>query len=55
MRPGAGQNKQNKARMLLTTIYSSFTEGLATADLRDAQALIEELSESQTSHKTNPG
>jgi DNA-binding winged helix-turn-helix (wHTH) protein/predicted ATPase len=49
------QNRQNEARTLLTTIYSSFTEGLATADLRDAQALIEELSESQTSHKANPG
>ena len=42
------QNRQNEARTLLTPIYTSFTEGLATADLRDAKALIEELSEPQT-------
>jgi predicted ATPase len=47
------QNRQNEARNLLTPIYTSFTEGLATADLRDAKVLIEELSESQTSHKAS--
>ena len=47
------QNRQNEALTLLTPIYTSFTEGLATADLRDAKALIEELSESQT-HRPAP-
>jgi len=47
------QNRQDEARTLLTRIYSSFTEGSATADLRDAQALMEELSESQTSPRAS--
>jgi predicted ATPase len=47
------QDRQDEARTLLTTIYSSFTEGLATADLRDAQAMIEELSESQSSERAS--
>jgi len=29
---------------LLAPLYSSFTEGLDTADLKDAKALLEELS-----------
>ena len=32
------------ARDLLTPIYGWFTEGLETADLRDAKALLEQLS-----------
>jgi hypothetical protein len=30
--------------MSIATVYGRFTEGFATADLRSAQALIDELS-----------
>ncbi len=33
--------KQKKARTLLTRIYGQFTEGLETADLREAKALLD--------------
>jgi predicted ATPase len=33
-----------EARMSIATVYERFTEGFATADLRSARALIEELS-----------
>ena len=33
-----------EARMSIATVYGRFTEGFATADLRSAQALIDELS-----------
>ena len=39
------QGKQHKAHQVLFTIYSWFTEGLGTADLREAQTLLEELSQ----------
>jgi predicted ATPase len=38
------QGKRAEARELLTPIYSWFTEGFDTADLKDAKALLEELS-----------
>ncbi|MGH8063949.1 MAG: AAA family ATPase [Candidatus Entotheonellia bacterium] len=37
------QGKRAEARELLAPIYSWFTEGLDTADLQEAQALLEEL------------
>jgi predicted ATPase len=37
------QSKQEEARTLLTRTYSSFTEGFATTDLREAKALLDEL------------
>jgi predicted ATPase len=37
------QGKQNDARMLLMPVYSWFTEGLDTADLREARALLAAL------------
>ena len=37
------QGKQDAARQLLAEIYDWFTEGFETADLQDAQALLEEL------------
>jgi predicted ATPase len=37
------QGKRVEARQLLADIYSWFTEGFDTADLRDAKALLEEL------------
>jgi predicted ATPase len=37
------QGKQAKARELLGPIYGWFTEGFDTADLQEAQALLEEL------------
>ena len=40
----------DKARQLLTPIYGWFTEGSDTADLRDAKALLHEL----TCKKRNP-
>jgi predicted ATPase len=38
------QGKRDEARQLLAPIYSWFTEGFDTADLREAEALLEELS-----------
>jgi tetratricopeptide (TPR) repeat protein len=38
------QGKKDEARELLADIYNWFTEGLDTPDLKDAAALLEELS-----------
>ena len=38
------QGKREEARDLLSKIYNWFTEGFDTADLKDAKALLEELS-----------
>jgi predicted ATPase len=38
------QNRQEEARGLLTQVYDRFTEGFDTADLREAKALLDELS-----------
>jgi tetratricopeptide (TPR) repeat protein len=38
------QGKKNEARALLAPIYDWFTEGFDTLDLKDAKALLEELS-----------
>jgi predicted ATPase len=42
------QGERSAARELLVPIYSRFTEGFDTADLQDAQALLETLSCQQT-------
>ncbi|MBI3057908.1 MAG: hypothetical protein HYY81_01130 [Deltaproteobacteria bacterium] len=39
------RGKQKEARQLLAEIYSWFTEGFDTADLKEAKALLEELGE----------
>jgi class 3 adenylate cyclase/tetratricopeptide (TPR) repeat protein len=39
----ARQDRRDEARTILTDIYNWFTEGLDTADLIDAKALMEEL------------
>ena len=39
--PGRGTRRE---RQLLAEIYDWFTEGFDTADLKDAKALLEELS-----------
>jgi adenylate cyclase len=38
------QGRKEEARRLLSEIYGWFTEGFDTADLKDAKALLEELS-----------
>jgi predicted ATPase len=38
-----GQSKVHQARELLAPIYGWFTEGLDTRDLKEAKALLEEL------------
>jgi adenylate cyclase len=38
------QGKSVEARKMLTEIYNWFTEGFDTADLKDAKALLDELS-----------
>ena len=38
------QSKKEEARLLISVIYGWFTEGFDTADLKDAKALLEELS-----------
>jgi len=37
------QSKRDEARAMLPEIYNWFTEGFATADLKDAKALLDEL------------
>jgi predicted ATPase len=39
----AKQGKRDNARSMLAEIYNWFSEGFDTADLKDANALIEEL------------
>ncbi|MBV8054973.1 MAG: hypothetical protein JO071_07010 [Deltaproteobacteria bacterium] len=38
------QGRRNEARMMLAEIYNWFTEGFDTADLKEAKALLDELS-----------
>ena len=38
------ERKREEARQTLVEVYNSFTEGLETADLKDAKILLEELS-----------
>jgi hypothetical protein len=38
------QDKKEAARQLLAEIYRWFTEGFDTADLKEANALLQELS-----------
>ena len=40
------QGRTGEARAMLAEIYNWFTEGFDTADLKDAKALLEELSNS---------
>jgi predicted ATPase len=42
-RPWQQQGKHDEARQLLSGIYSWFTEGFDTNDLKEAKALLEEL------------
>jgi hypothetical protein len=37
------RGKKEEARQMLAEIYSWFTEGFDTADLKEAKALLEEL------------
>jgi len=39
-----GQGKRDEARAMLADIYGWFTEGFDTRDLKDAKALLDELS-----------
>ncbi|HYK64606.1 MAG TPA: hypothetical protein VEY94_06660, partial [Patescibacteria group bacterium] len=39
----AGRGQRQEARAMLAEVYNSFTEGLDTADLKDAKALLDEL------------
>jgi predicted ATPase len=41
----AKQGRRDEARAMLVDIYGWFTEGFDTADLKDAKALLDELSE----------
>jgi predicted ATPase len=38
------QCRRDEARELLAPVYNWFTEGFDTADLKDAKALLDELS-----------
>ena len=40
----AKQGRRDVARVMLAEIYGWFTEGFDTADLKDAKALLDELS-----------
>jgi predicted ATPase/class 3 adenylate cyclase len=40
----ASEQRRNEARTMLVEIYNWFTEGFDTADLKDAKALLDELS-----------
>ncbi|HYK17063.1 MAG TPA: hypothetical protein VEV37_03525 [Bryobacteraceae bacterium] len=37
-------NRRDEARAMVSEIYDWFTEGFDTADLKDAKALLDELS-----------
>jgi predicted ATPase len=37
------QGKKEQARKLLSAVYSKFTEGFKTADLKEASALLEQM------------
>jgi hypothetical protein len=41
----ANQGKRDEARAMLADIYGWFTEGFDTRDLKDAKALLDELSD----------
>ena len=43
-RPLRDSGRGDEARAMLSEIYSWFTEGFDTADLKDAKALLDELS-----------
>jgi tetratricopeptide (TPR) repeat protein len=43
----ASQGPREEARVMLAAIYNWFTEGFDTADLKDANALLEELNGSR--------
>jgi len=43
-RTGLRYYEADQARKMLAEIYAWFTEGFDTADLRDAKALLDELS-----------
>jgi hypothetical protein len=38
-------NRRNEARSMLSEIYTWFTEGFDTPDLKDAKALLDQLSQ----------
>jgi len=38
-------NRRNEARAMLAEIYTWFTEGFDTADLKDAKVLLDELAQ----------
>ena len=40
----AYRGRREEARTMLAAIYNWFTEGFDTADLKDAKALLDELS-----------
>jgi predicted ATPase len=40
----ASQGRRDEARTMLAEIYNWFTEGFDTVDLKDAKALLEDLS-----------
>jgi predicted ATPase len=40
----AKQGRCDEARTMLAEVYSWFTEGFDTADLKDAKSLLDELS-----------
>ena len=40
----ASQDRPDEAHAMLADIYNWFTEGFDTADLKDAKALLDELS-----------
>jgi predicted ATPase len=43
----ASKGRREEARAMLAEIYNWFTEGFDTADLKDARALLDELSAGQ--------
>jgi predicted ATPase len=43
----ASQGRRDEAKTMFTDIYNWFTEGFDTADLKDAKALLDELSAGQ--------
>jgi predicted ATPase len=46
-----GHNKQGQSVALLSEVYGTFTEGFSTADLREAEALLDQARQTKHAHE----
>ena len=53
-RAWSGRGKRTEARDVLAPVYGWFTEGLDTPDLKEAEALLEELASAPFGPRARP-